>query len=236
MLITNNDVTIPKNSIARITSDFFGSRAIQIDMGNSGPVKDKDTLIAANEVTLKDQVSAQVLPLKNKAEELITSIDSTMVIIKGVFNKKTQNNLTQSIESINISLKHFESMSGNMDDLVANQKQRIADILAKVDDISIALAKNSKQLGNAINNISNITDSLSKSKLKDAISNADSTLYYTAQVFRKMNSGKGSLGMLANDTTLYNRLSGTSLQLGKLLEDMRLHPNRYVHFSIFGSN
>ncbi len=236
MLITNNDVTIPKNSIARITSDFFGSRAIQIDLGNSGPVNDKDTLIAANEVTLKDQVSAQVLPLKNKAEELITSIDSTMGIIKGVFNKKTQNNLTQSIESINISLKHFQTMSANMDDLVATQKQRINDILAKVDDISIALAKNSKQLGNAINNIANITDSLSKSKLKDAVNNADSTLYYTAQVFKKINSGKGSLGMLANDTTLYNRLSGTSLQLGKLLEDMRLHPNRYVHFSMFGSN
>jgi len=236
MLITNNDVTIPKNSIARITSDFFGSRAIQIDLGNSVPVKDKDTLIAANEVTLKDQVSAQVLPLKNKAEELITSIDSTMGIIKGVFNKKTQNNLTQSIESINISLKHFQTMSANMDDLVATQKQHINDILAKVDDISIALAKNSKQLGNAINNIANITDTLAKSKLKDAINNADSTLYYTAQVFKKINSGKGSLGMLANDTTLYNRLSGTSLQLGKLLEDMRLHPNRYVHFSLFGSN
>jgi len=245
MIITNNDIQIPKNSVARITSDFFGNKAIQIELSkdtvtgkllDASIVKDKDTLAAANETTLKDQVSAQVLPLKNKAEELMSTIDSTMGIIRGVFNKKTQNNLTQSIESINISLKHFETLSANMDELVATQKQRIGDIFVKIDEISTDLAKNSKQLGNAINNIANITDSLSKSKLKDAVNNADSTLYYTAQVFKKINSGKGSLGMLANDTTLYNRLSGTSLQLNLLLQDMKAHPNRYVHFSLFGSN
>src|ERR1700739_457727 len=219
MLITDNDVQIPKNAVARITSDFFGNRAIQLDMsaGGSKYVKDKDTLTGSMEMTLKDQVSAQVLPLKNKTEELISSIDSTMAIIKGVFSKKTQNNLTQSIESINLSLKHFETMSANLDELVATQKQRIGDILGKIDDISTALAKNSKQLGNAINNMSTITDSLAKANLKGAIDNADSTLYYTAQVFEKINKGKGSLGMLANDTTLYKKLTGASGQLDALL-------------------
>ncbi len=237
MLITDHDVQIPKGAVARITSDFFGNRAVQLDLTNGSQtefVKDKDTLAASMEMTLKDQVSAQVLPLKNKTEELISSIDSTMAIIKGVFSKKTQNNLTQSIESINLSLKHFETMSANMDELVATQKQRVGDILGKIDEISTALAKNSKQLGNAINNISNITDSLAKANLKGAIDNADSTLYYTAQVFEKINKGKGSLGMLANDTTLYKKLTGASGQLDALLQDMRLHPGRYVHFSLFG--
>lgn len=237
LLITDHDVKIPKGTIARITSDFFGNRAVQLDMTQGSKteyVKDQDTLPAEMETTLKDQVSAQVLPLKNKAEELIGSIDSTMAIIKGVFSKKTQNNLTQSIESINISLKHFQNMSADMDELVSTQKQRIGDILGKIDELSTALAKNSKQLGNAINNISTITDSLAKANLKGAIDNADSTLYYTAQVFEKINKGKGSLGMLANDTALYVKLTGATNQLGALLQDMRLHPGRYVHFSLFG--
>lgn len=237
LLITDNDVKIPKGTIARITSDFFGNRAIQLDMSGGSAtefINDKDTVGAAMETSLKDQVSAQVLPLKNKAEELIVSIDSTMMIIKGVFSKRTQNNLTQSIESINISLKHFQNMSADMDELVSTQKQRIADILGKIDELSTALAKNSKQLGNAINNMADITDSLAKANLKGAINNADSTLYYTAQVFEKINKGKGSLGMLANDTALYSRLNGATIQLGALLQDMRLHPNRYVHFSLFG--
>ncbi|HWY98846.1 MAG TPA: MlaD family protein [Bacteroidia bacterium] len=237
LLITDHDVKIPKGTVARITSDFFGNRAIQLDLTNGIPnkyVEDKDTLAGQMDLTIKDEVSAQVLPLKNKAEELIVSIDSTMSIIKGVFSKKTQNNLTQSIESINLSLKHFESMSANLDDLVATQKQKVGDILSKIDDISTALAKNSKQLGNAINNINNITDSLAKANLKGAIDNADSTLYYTAQVFEKINKGKGSLGMLANDTMLYKKLTGASGQLNALLQDMKLHPSRYVHFSLFG--
>lgn len=235
MVITNNDVKIPGNSTARITSDFFGSRAIQFDLGDSkNYIKNGDTLKSANEISLKDQVSAQVLPLKNKAEELIVSIDSTMAIIQGIFSKKTQSNLTSSIESIRVSLKNLESTTGNLDDLMSTQKQRISDILTKIDDIAGALSKNSKQLGKAINNISDITDSLAKSNLKGAIANADSTLYYTSQVLKKMNEGKGSLGMLANDTTLYKRLSGASAQLDKLLQDMRLHPGRYVHFSLFG--
>jgi len=237
MVITNNDIKIPKNSIARITSDFFGNRAIQIELGkdtvgrkkyDSMIVKNNDTLSSANEVTLKDQVSAQVLPLKNKAEELMSAIDSTMGIIKGVFTKKTQNNISQSIESINISLKHFQTMSGNLDELVATQKDRLGDIFVKVDEISTTLAKNSKQLGNAINNISNITDTLAKAKLKDAIMNADSTLYYTSQIFQKINKGKGSLGKIANDTTMYNKLNGTIGSLNDLLMDIKQHPRRYL--------
>ncbi len=236
MLITDNDVKIPKGAIARITSDFFGNRAIQLDFTNcinNPPVKDKDTLAGLMDMTLKDEVSAQVLPLKNKTEELIVSIDSTMGIIKGVFSKKTQNNLTQSIESINISLKHFETMSGNLDDLVATQKVRVSDILGKIDEIATTIAKNNKQLGNAINNVSSISDSLARSNLKSTINYADSTLYYTAKIFEKINRGKGSLGMLANDTTLYNRLDSTSSRINELLEQMKLHPKKYFHVTVF---
>jgi phospholipid/cholesterol/gamma-HCH transport system substrate-binding protein len=236
MLITNTDVKIPKNSVAKIFSDgLLGSKAITLDLGNSADyIKDGDTLKSSVEESLKDQVSQQVLPLKAKAEELISSIDSTVAIVQGIFNLKTRNNLSQSIESINISLKNLSSTTGSLDDLMTTQKKTIADILGKIDEIAGALAKNSKQLGNAINNFSTISDSLAKANLKGTINNADSALYYTAQLLEKINKGKGSLGMLANDSTLYKRLSGASDNLGKLLEDMRLHPQRYVHFSLFG--
>ncbi|HTB05634.1 MAG TPA: MlaD family protein [Bacteroidia bacterium] len=236
MLITNTDVKIPKNSVAKIFSDgLLGSKAITLDLGNSADyIKDGDTLKSSVEQSIKDQVSQQVLPLKAKAEELISSIDSTVAIVQGIFNLKTRNNLSQSIESINISLKNLSSTTGSLDDLMTTQKKTIADILGKIDEIAGALAKNSKQLGNAINNFSTISDSLAKANLKGTINNADSALYYTAQLLEKINKGKGSLGMLANDSTLYKRLSGASDNLGKLLEDMRLHPQRYVHFSLFG--
>jgi phospholipid/cholesterol/gamma-HCH transport system substrate-binding protein len=234
--ISNADVKIPKNSVATIVSaDLLGSKAIQIILGKSDTIaKDGDTLQSDVETSLKDEVSHEILPIKQKAEDLMSSIDSTLAIVQGIFTKNVQSNLTESVLSIRISLKHFETTAGNIDDLVSSEKTRITSILEKVEQISGALAKNSKQLGNAVNNLSSISDSIAKSSLKSTINNADSALYFTSQILKKVNAGKGSLGMLANDTTLYKRLSNTSLQLNNLLEDMKAHPKRYVHFSLFG--
>jgi len=244
MLISNSDVMIPRNSVAKIVSDgILGSKAIQIILGKDTGmhakkplefVSDGDTLASSVGTSLKDEVSQQVLPVKKKAEELMASIDSTLAIVQGIFSKDIRNDLSQSIVSIRNSLKHFESTAQNIDELMGSEKERISNILKKVEEISTALAKNSKQLGSAINNISNITDTIAKSNLKSTINNADSALYYTSKLLKKINAGQGSLGMLANDTALYKRLTSASDQLSKLLEDLKAHPKRYVHFSLFG--
>ncbi len=236
MQISNNVVKIPKNSVANIVSaDLLGSKAIQITLGNSAALAaDGDTLGSAVETSLKEEVTRQVLPVKEKAEQLMSSIDSTLAIVQGIFTKKVQSNLSESVLSIRNSMKHFENTAGNIDNLVASEKERITSILGKVDQISGALAKNSKQIGNAVDNMATISDSIAKSNLKTTINNADSALYYTSKILKKINAGQGSLGMLANDTALYKRLTSASDKLSKLLEDMKAHPKRYVHFSIFG--
>ncbi|HXB13340.1 MAG TPA: MlaD family protein [Bacteroidia bacterium] len=237
ILISNTDVKIPKSSVAKIVSDgILGSKAIQIVLGkdNNSYVEDGDTLASEVGTSLKDEVNREIQPVKQKAEELMSSIDSTLAIVQGVFTKDVRTDLSESIVSMRNSLKHFESTAQNMDELMGSEKERISSILKKVEEISTALAKNSKQLGNAINNISNITDTIAKSNLKSTINNADSALYYTSKLLKKINAGQGSLGMLANDTALYKRLTSASGELSRLLEDLKAHPKRYVHFSIFG--
>lgn len=229
LLISNTDVKIPKNSIAKIYSaDFLGSKAVEIDLGDSKEfIKDGDTLKSNVETSLKETLNQQVLPVKKKVEELISSMDTTVQVVQAVFNQET-------ILSIRGSLKHFANTASNLDDLMASEKQRLTAILDNVEKLSGTLAKNSKQLGQAISNISSITDSIAKSNLKTTINNADSALYYTAQMMKKVNSGKGSLGLLVNDTALYHRLTSASAQLDRLMADLKAHPKRYVHFSIFG--
>jgi len=236
MQITNSDVKIPRNSIAKIfSSDFLGSKAIELDLGNSSQlIEDGDTLPSSVEETIKETVDKQVLPLKKKVESLISSLDTTIGIIDGIFSKTTQDNLTQSIQSIRISLKHIENTTVSVDDIMGTEKTHIASILEKIDEISTTLAGNSKNLSNIITNFSNISDSVAKANVKNTIQNADSALYYTSQIMSRINKGQGTMGMLAKDTALYSRLSGASEQLRQLLEDFRLHPKRYVHFSIFG--
>jgi len=236
MMITNGDVKIPRNSIAKIfSSDFLGSKAIELNLGTGTDlIKDGDTLPSSVEETIKETVDKQVLPLKKKVENLISSLDTTIGIIDGIFSKNTQDNLTQSILSIRISLKHIENTTASVDDLMGTEKTHISSILGKVDDISTTLAKNSKNLNNIITNFSRISDTLAKARIQSAINNADSALYYTSQIMGRINKGKGNMGMLTRDTALYNRLSKASDELGQLLEDVRMHPKRYVHFSVFG--
>jgi phospholipid/cholesterol/gamma-HCH transport system substrate-binding protein len=234
--ITNTDIKIPKNSIARIvTMDLLGGRAVDILLGDS-PVmaQSNDTLTSNSETSLKESVNQQILPLKRKAEELISSIDSTVTIIQGIFTKSTRQDLTQSIVSIRNSLKHLENTSENIDILMAKQREHISSIFDKIDEISTTLAKNSKQINKIINNLSTVSDTLAKSHVKSVIDNADSTFAYTASIFSKINKGKGTVGMLANDTALYMRLSRASEELTLLIKDLREHPKRYVHFSVFG--
>ena len=236
MQITNTQVKIPKNSVAKIfSSDFLGSKAIEINLGTgTNLIEDGDTLQSNVEETLKETVDKQVLPLKKKVENLISSIDTTISIIDGIFSKTTQDNVTQSIQSIRVSLKHIENTTASVDQLMGDEKTHIASILSKVDEISTTLAKNSKNLSNIITNFSNISDTIAKAKIKNTLDNADSALYYTSQIMGRINKGQGNMGMLTKDTALYNRLSRASDQLTQLLQDFRLHPKRYVHFSIFG--
>lgn len=236
MQITNTDVKIPRNSVAKIfSSDFLGSKAIELDLGNSSAlIQDGDTLTSSIEESIKETVDKQVLPLKKKVESLISSLDTTIGIIDGIFNKDTRDNLTQSIKSIRVSLGHIENTTVSVDQLMGSEKTHISSILDKVDEISTTLAKNSKNLTKIITNFSSISDTIAKANIHRTLQNADSALYYTSQIMGRINKGQGTLGMLAKDTALYMRLSRSSDDLDKLLQDFKAHPKRYVHFSVFG--
>jgi phospholipid/cholesterol/gamma-HCH transport system substrate-binding protein len=236
MQITNTEVKIPKNSVAKIfSSDFLGSKAIELDLGTSADlIKDGDTLTSSVEESIKETVDKQVLPLKKKVESLISSLDTTIGIIDGIFNSTTRDNLTQSIKSIRVSLGHIENTSVSVDQLMGSEKTHISSILEKVDEISTTLANNSKNLSKIITNFSNISDTIAKANIHKTLQNADSALYYTSQIMGRIFRGQGNIGKITTDTALYNRLARASDDLDKLMIDFKAHPKRYVHFSVFG--
>ena len=62
----------------------------------------------------------------------------------------------------------------------------------------------------------------------------DQTIANVQQLTAKLNSKEGSLGLLMNDTQLYDNLNSTMRNADSLVIDLRQHPKRYVHFSVFG--
>ena len=62
----------------------------------------------------------------------------------------------------------------------------------------------------------------------------DATLANVKMITEKLNSKDNTIGLLFNDPALYNNLNATTENAASLLEDLKAHPKRYVHFSLFG--
>ena len=234
--LLTEDVQIPKKSIARaVSSDLLGSKAIEIIYSNNTEfVSSGDTLMAESEDDLKTSVSKQIAPLQAKAVGLISSIDSVMTVVQFILNDKTRDNLNHSFESIKKALASLEQTAYKLDDLMSTEKVKISSILTKLNDLAGMLEKNTGKIDNIIGNFSSLSDSLSKSQLKHAISEADQTLTQFNKMVTEINKGNGTIGKLIKNDSLYVNLNKASEDLDKLLKDLRMNPNRYVHISVFG--
>jgi len=235
-LLLDNDVKIPRNSVAKVvSSDILGSKAVQLILGKGIIYAESgDTLVSAQEDDLKTAVNKTIAPLQEKAVGLISSIDSVMIVVQQVFNESARQNLAKSFESIKLAITSLETTSYRLDTMVQSEKSKISSILSKVNILATTLANNSDKLGNVINNFSNISDSIAKSNLTSAINNADAALGQASQIMTKINSGQGTMGMLINNDSLYRKLDKSSEDLDKLLKDLRINPERYVRISVFG--
>ena len=233
--IVTTDLPLPKNSLANIySSDLMGSKAIEIVLGDTNVyLNDGDTLRPQVEASLKEAVNQQIAPLKHKAEELIGSIDSAVIAIRGVFNKSTRDNLQNSIASISVTLRHLENASYNIDTLVITQKNRLVDILSNIEFITSNLKDNNENISNILNNFSTISDSLAKAQIPKTFDNINRTINDLAQVAEKINTGQGTIGLMLNDDKLYINLQKASSNLNSLLEDLQQNPKKYVRFSLF---
>jgi phospholipid/cholesterol/gamma-HCH transport system substrate-binding protein len=244
MVITEKDLQIPKTARAKIISqDLLGTKAVSLKSSDSLNARakatgiylaDKDTLFGDVEEGLKEGVTKTLAPLQIKANELLSSIDSVMLIVQVILNKDARANLSKSFEHIQTAIASLEKTALRLDTLVASEKYRMHSIFVNIDHISSVLSQNSDKLGNILKNLNDITDSLAKANIKSVVNNANSALAHAASVLDKINRGEGSMGLLVNDKRLYNHLDSASADLDRLFIDLKAHPARYVHLSVFG--
>lgn len=234
--VSNTDFPITKSTLATIMSaDLLGTKAINLDRDVKGiPANDGDTLKSQIEEGLKDAVDRRIEPLRQKAEGLISSIDSVMIVVQAILNQDARKNISKSFESVSKAIATLEQTAIKVDGLVESERVKLSVILSKIENITSTIAGNSESLQTALKNFASISDSIAKSNITQTVNNTNIALKNAADVLNKINNGEGSMGLLVNDKKLYNHLDSASASLDRLLDDMRLHPKRYVHFSIFG--
>lgn len=226
---------LPLNTVAQIFSaDLMGTKAIRLNLPESDEFHQPgDTLIGDIEGSLQEQVSIQMLPLKNKAENLMLSIDSVLAVIQNTFNEDFRDDFSKSFEHIVATISNLQRSTFTLDTLLTNEEGRLARIISNVESISSNLRANNDELTNILKNFSSVSDSLASSDIKSTIENLDNTLTQMNIILKDINAGKGSVGMLVKNDTLYYNLEAAVGELDKLLRDMRENPKRYVHFSVF---
>ncbi len=227
------DFKIAKGSTAKIiSSDIMGTKSVRLEIVHSGEYyAPDDTIPGSIEGDLKELVSMQVLPLKVKAEELIASLDSALTIVTAVFNQRTQKNLTESFENINLTIANIKSVSTELNKIMSSGK--VNAIVSNLDNISGTFSKNSAQITTIIRNLSSLSDSLSKLNVSPVFDHISSSIAGLDTIIQKLNSTESSAGLMMNDPVLYDNLSNLTGSLDLLLKDVRNNPKRYVHFTAF---
>lgn len=237
-LFMSNDIPIPRNSAARIySSDLLGTRRIQIIPGDSPEFAESgDTLIGQMQQSLQDEVNDMVEPIMRKTENLITSFDTVLNVLSEIFNKETRDNLTGTVESLRNTMANLESATLAVDTLVESQKIKLARIIDNIESISANLKQNGNNFSRILSNTASISDTIARSNISATLSRLTSAVESLEKMTARIERGEGTIGQLVNNDKMYNELEASSRELKLLLEDMRLHPERYVHVSVFGRN
>jgi phospholipid/cholesterol/gamma-HCH transport system substrate-binding protein len=201
----------------------MGTKAVELILGdNKIKAKDGDTLISSVQSSLQDEVNKQILPLKIKTEDLIGSIDSVMKIITAVLNKDTRNNLSNSLNSLDLTFNLMSETMFKVNGIIDENDERITSIFKNLE-------KSNHNITSILSNLSNLSNDLANSNIKQIITDLNA-------ISQKINSSEGSLGLLINNKDIYHNLEKSTKALEDLIDDIKNNPKRYVSFSIIGSN
>jgi phospholipid/cholesterol/gamma-HCH transport system substrate-binding protein len=222
------DVHIPKNSIGVINSGLISAATIVIDKGDDTHfLTDGDTLQTKQKSNLFSQVQSSVNPVILKLGGTLTSLDSLIQVVGSMFDPRLKNNLGAIIANLAASTAELQKM-------LNTQTGALAQSLKNVNDFTGNLAKNNEHVTRTLENVEKTTSNLAAAKIPETVENLQSAVNEFKGLIAKMNSNNGSLGLLLNDKRLYQNLEGTSRSLNTLLDDVRIHPKRYVSISVFG--
>lgn len=221
--ITNKDFPISRSSEVNIYEPgLIGGKQIEIvpNLKDTNLAVSGDTLHGRNVPGLTSLVGEKLTPLQQKLEKVLASLDVTVSSVNNILDKKTQDNLKNTISELNQTMGQFHKASGSLNDILDHNKGKIDGIVANFNKVSDDFTK--------------ISSSLEKANLDKAVESLKSTLTKVDNLMAQIDSGKGTMGKLIKDEALYNNLAKTSKELELLLQDVRLNPTRYINVSVFG--
>ena len=226
---------IPDNSVAMINGSVLSSPSITIKLGNSTSyLESGDTLKSINAVGIMENLSEKLSPVTDQLVSTLASLDSVLMNVNAVLNPNTKNNIQGVIANLNKTTANLVGSSASLQKMLNMENGSIVQSLSNVDSFTKNLAANNSHISQVIANMETTTDNLAKADIDGVVSNLKTSSADLSAMLAKLNSGTGSLGSLINDKSLFTNLNNTINSLHILMDDLRVHPKRYVNVSIFG--
>lgn len=228
----NKQYGVPDNTLAKLQStDLLGGKAIVFELGSSTKFADNNDTLRAD---IQGSLAESLQPIQKKAEVLIAKVDSALGAINHIMNPKFQANVDRSFASIANSLQTLEGTTKKIDGIIGAQSTHINGIMSNAEAVSANLKTSTSKLNGISANFERFSNDLANSNIKGTLDNANKATADLSATMAKVNSKDGSLGLLLNDTKMYDNLNAASANLNNLFIDLKAHPSRYVHFSVFG--
>lgn len=226
-LTISEDVKLTDNSVAVLADDgLIGGKLIKLKIVPGKPVDEDGDLKSMLEVGLVDVMQQKIDPtLKN-----VDSLTRTLTRIVNEFDNTGQ--------ALKILLASATQSTNGVNQLVAGNSKNIGQITANaavltknLNNLALSLDQQIKPI---LTKTGSFSDSLSALQLGTTVNSLNGTVKNLQNVLDQINAGKGTLGKLTGDDSLYTNLDRTAASLNLLLSDMKVNPKRYVHFSLFG--
>lgn len=208
----HNELRIPKGSNAELVSELMGGVRMNILLANNPREKYNmgDTIPGIVNTGMME-TAAKMLP---QIEQMLPKLDSILSSLNAILGDK---NIPKTLNSIQQTTANLAVVSSQMKGLMSNDIPQFTQKLNTIGDNFVVISHNLKKIDYA-----------------QTMQKVDSTLENVKLLTDKLNSKNNTIGLLFNDPQLYNNLNTTSANAASLLEDLKSHPKRYVHFSIFG--
>lgn len=219
----SNDIKFSRNSVAQIYSpDFISGKSLKINIVEDEDefAQSGDTLTGEIDSGILGAINEQIAPLQSKVESFVVNTDSVMQNLNQVLDEQNQENIKISLQTLRETLVKFNSIANELDILFKENNSKFDSIF---DNANIAMQ-----------NFSQITDSLKNANLGATVNKLQHTLDSFNRILDSIESGNGTIGKLMKDEQLYNNLENASKELEELLREVKLHPKRFVHLSLFG--
>jgi phospholipid/cholesterol/gamma-HCH transport system substrate-binding protein len=213
--MVDDDLQIPRGSTAEIVSDLMGNAKMNLLLADNPRdfVARGDTIMGVINSGMLGKAK-DMIPV---IEKMLPKLDSILANINMLLSDpnigRTLGNVQKTTENLTVTTQQLNA-------LMANVNKDVPGLMGKASGL--------------LDNANNLTANLAAVDVASTVAKVDQTLANVQQLTSKLNNNKGTLGLLMNDETLYNNLTNTVLSADSLLNNLREHPKRYVHFSLFG--